>query len=66
MYSVPHLNAHNDLPLSFFRGVTHLLEKAKSFCIYWSASFERAKKAQIAYELDPYNSEEIKRIMFEE
>jgi len=66
MYFVPHLKSHNDLSLSFFRGIAHLVKNAKSFCIYLLVLFDKAKKARIAYELDPYNSEEIKRIIFED
>lgn len=66
MNSVQQLKSHHDMFHLFFRGIAHFVESAKNFCIYLLVSFEKAKRARIAYELDPYSSEEIKRIMLEE
>ena len=65
MYSVQHLKSHNYLFLSIVRGIAHFMRSLKNLCIYLLKSFEKAQKARIAFELNPYNSEEIKRIIFE-
>ncbi|MGW8311609.1 MAG: hypothetical protein ACWGOL_00100 [Desulfuromonadales bacterium] len=65
MYSMQHLKFHSDFFASSFRGIAHFLRDAKYFFTDLLVSFEKAKEVSRTFARDPYNQEEIKRIMFE-